>query len=146
MKKTWIIAAIIIIIILGVIFIPKLFLNEGDKEVKFTILNVEEVPQKLQDILPKYKAEERALACKIDDEIYVVVTRGEKNTGGYSVTIDKIVKEETDDKFNLTVYAIYTDPKPDEIVPQVITYPCVVAKTNLKELPESIALETEYEE
>ena len=89
--------------------------------------------------------EERALSCKIGDTVYVVVTRGEKKTGGYTVDIDKITKVKTDDHFNLVVYAEYKDPSPNQIVPQVITYPYIVVKTELTELPKQIKLEVEYE-
>src|SRR5699024_7529350 len=111
MKRVYI-GIIIVVVILGIIFVPK-YLNEGDKEVKFKVLKSDEVPQKLKDILPNYLSEERALSCKIEDDVFVVVTRGEKNMEGYSVDIDKIEKgKKEDNKFNITVFAKYKDPKP----------------------------------
>jgi len=145
MKKAWILA-IVVIVILGVIFIPKLFFNEGDNKVKFKVLASNEIPEKLQEVLPRYIAEERALACKIDEKIYIIVTRGEKKTGGYSVSIDKIEKVKNNDGFDLIVYSKYVDPKPDVIVPQIITYPLTVVKTELDKLPEKIKLEIKYQE
>ncbi|MBS4537425.1 protease complex subunit PrcB family protein [Clostridium sp. D2Q-11] len=143
MKKLWIII-IILIIILGVIFIPKLLLNRGDEKVAFKIVEKDGIPEKVNQLLPKYQQEERALACKVDGKIYIIVTRGEQRTDGYKVTIDKIEKKPNEDKFDLIVYADYKDPKPDEIVPQVITYPTVVAITELELLPERIYLKTNY--
>lgn len=145
MKKN-IIAFIIIIIILGLIFIPKYF-RVGDKEVRFKTLEKEEIPQKIVDVLPNYLADERALGCKIDEEVFVVVTRGEKNTEGYGVTIDKIEKIKTEDNdYSLAIYAVFKDPKPDEIVAQKISYPFAIVKTNLDILPSKIELEVMYEE
>ncbi|MCG4584877.1 protease complex subunit PrcB family protein, partial [Anaerosalibacter bizertensis] len=95
MKRVYI-GIIIVVVILGIIFVPK-YLNEGDKEVKFKVLKSDEVPQKLKDILPNYLSEERALSCKIEDDVFVVVTRGEKNMEGYSVAIDKIEKGKKED-------------------------------------------------
>ncbi|WP_425447107.1 protease complex subunit PrcB family protein [Dethiothermospora halolimnae] len=143
MKRPWILA-IIVIVVLCIIFIPKLISNEGDAQVKFSAVDKNDIPKKLKEALPNYLQQERALACRMNEDIYVVVTRGEKNTGGYSVTIDKIEKVSKDDDFGLIVYAKYKDPKPDEVVPQVITYPYTVVKTNLKELPKNIKLEVEY--
>lgn len=135
----------VVIVILGVIFIPKLIFNRGGNTVKFKILEDAEVPQKIEELLPRYKAEERALACKYNEDIYIIVTRGEKRTQGYTVTIDRLEKVKRDDgKFDLVVYAKYRDPKPDEVVAQVITYPYVVAISELKEMPETIKLEVEY--
>ena len=39
---------------------------------------------------------ERALACCIDDDIYVIVTRGEKPTSGFKVAVDHMTLEEQD--------------------------------------------------
>lgn len=143
-KKIWI-CAIIVIVILGIIVIPKILKNEGDKEVKFKTLELSEAPQKIQDLVPKYLYEERALACKIDDEIYIIVTRGEKRTEGYSVSLDKLIKVKNDSSFDLVAYAKYKDPRPDEMVGQRITYPVVVAKAELDKLPDKIKLEVEYD-
>ncbi|MGF7058072.1 protease complex subunit PrcB family protein [Brassicibacter mesophilus] len=145
MKKIWILG-IVVVVILAIIFIPRIFKSEGDKEVKFRILEANEVPQKVQDLIPRYLAEERALACKLDNEVYIIVTRGEKKTAGYSVTLDKLVKVKKDDSFDLIAHAEYSDPKPDQMVAQVITYPMVIAKADLDNLPDKIKLEVEYKE
>lgn len=145
MKRLWILG-LVVVIVLGIILIPKLLFNEGDNTVKFNVLEEKQIPEKIKEILPQYRVEERALACRVDNTVYVIVTRGEKRTGGYSVSIDKIEKMEADDHFNLVVYAKYKDPNPDHIVPQVITYPYTIVKTELKELPKSIKLEVGYEE
>ncbi|KPU26704.1 hypothetical protein TR13x_09000 [Caloranaerobacter sp. TR13] len=142
-RKLWILL-IVVIVILGIIFIPKLLKNEGGKTVKFEILNKNEVPKKIQELLPRYMSEERALACKIENEVYVIVTRGEKKTAGYTVNIDRIEKVKSKDNFDLIVYAEYKDPKPNELVAQVITYPTIIVKTELNKLPNKIKLETEY--
>lgn len=145
MKKYWVIG-IAVVVILAIIFVPRIIKNEGDKEVKFKVLEANEVPQKIQELLPRYLAEERALACKVDEGIYVIVTRGEKKTGGYNVTIDKLVMKKNENNYDLIVYAEYTDPKPDQMVTQVITYPMVIAKADLDNLPDKIKLEVEYKD
>lgn len=144
MKKVLII--ILIAIILSLIFFPK-FIKEGDGKVKFETLGKNEIPQKITDILPSYLANERALGCKIGDEVYIIVTRGEKKTEGYSVTIDRIEKDTNGkDEYGLTIYALFKDPKPDDIVAQKISYPFTIVKTNLDILPSTIELEVLYEE
>lgn len=145
MNKYWILG-IVIVVVLAIIFLPRIFKNEGDKEVKFKVLEAKEVPQKIQELLPRYLAEERALACKVDEGVFIIVTRGEKRTGGYNVVIDKLVKVKNENNYDLVVYAEYTDPKPNEIVTQVITYPMVIVKADLDNLPDKIKLEVEYKE
>lgn len=145
MKKIGVFA-IIVLIIIGVVFIPKIIKNKGDGKVKFKAVEVDEAPEKIRELIPRYLSEERALACKIDDKIYIVLTRGEKNTAGYSADLEKITKVKNGKNFNLVVHAKYKDPKPNEMVAQVITYPVVVVKTELEGLPGKIKLEVDYEE
>jgi hypothetical protein len=59
---------------------------------------------------------------------YIVLNMGEKNTGGYSIGIEKV--EETDKNIVITVKE--TAPDPDSMVTQVITYPYAVVKINSK--------------
>jgi len=144
--RTIIIAAIIIMLVVAATYAVKFFMND-DKLVPFEVLSEEMIPQKIQEILPRYKNLERALACKVNDEIYIIATRGEKPTGGYSITLDKIEKVKDDDeKTMLIVYTTFEDPEPGSIVTQAITYPYVVAKTELKELPDKIELKVKYED
>lgn len=145
MKKHQIITLAIILII-GAIFIPRT-LKGRNGEIKFKVLEEEDIPEKIAEMLPKYLLEERALACKYGDDIYIVVTRGEKNSKGYFVEIDKITKgADTKDIYDLVVYANFTDPEPNEIVDQEYDYPYVVVKTNLKNMPEEVHLDIEYED
>ncbi len=134
---------IIAAVALMVRYVPRL-ISGGDKQVSYAVLEETEVPEKIVQILPRYKMLERALAAKVEDQVYVIVTRGEKLTGGYMVDIDKIVLEKENDETKLVVHAIFTDPKPEELVPQVPSYPYIIAKTDLKELPIKIDLQVTY--
>ncbi len=144
MKKIHIIALVIILIVL-ILIVPKMLkVNEG--QVKYKVVT-EEIPDKITEMLPKYLMEERALTCKYKDDIYVVVTRGEKNTQGFFVEIDEIAKENyTKDVYDLIVYAKFIDPDPDEIVEQEYDYPYIVVKTNLKNMPQEVHLDVDYKE
>ena len=144
MKKKYIVIGIVFVIILITIFTPK-FLSKGDKKVKYKVLESSEIPEKIKEILPKYLTEERALSCRLNDEIYILVTRGEKSTGGYTVEVDNIeIDKKTKDDFDLIIYAKFKDPDPNDIVAQGFTYPFTIVKTNLNKMPESINLEIEY--
>ena len=103
------------------------------------------MPRELEaDILPEYRDLERALACKVGGEIYIIVTRGEKPTAGYEAEIDKLTLENKEDKSNLVVYATFADPAEPENMAQISCYPIAVVKTDLKGLPDTIELRAEY--
>lgn len=117
----------------------------GEEAVKFEEINENKLPPDItSDVLPEYKTLERALACRVDDDVYVVVTRGEKPTSGFDVSVDRITLEEKDDKTNLIVYALFEDPDKETAISQIITYPVSVVRTDLKQLPDSIELRIEY--
>ena len=147
LKRNQLIAlGIILIIILILIFVPKK-LNKGEKTVKYKVLESSEIPEKIKEVLPKYLSEERAMSLRLNDEIYVLVMRGEKSTSGYTVDVEKIVKDEkTEKEFGVVVHAKFKDPDPNDIVAQSFTYPFAIVKTNLKQMPDSIKLEVEYGE
>ena len=117
-------------IVLGFVFIPKLFLNTS-KPVDFTMVQRESIPDKILDIMDKYEDEERALAVRLDDKIYIIVTRGEENKG---IDIDKITIDNVDEKTVMTVNITYK--KKEE------SNPFIVAETNLTPLPDKIQLNT----
>ena len=105
------------LIIGGFIVIPNMFMEQS-KPVDYTILQREAIPEKILDMMDKYVNEERALAVKLNNKIYVVVTRG-------------------DDKNIMRVKVVYKDKEK--------SYPYIVVETNLNELPDSIELNTSVE-
>lgn len=148
-KVNWklLITMLLIIVVAAALvkFVPKLIFK-GDKEVGYMVLDKEQIPEKIHEILPKYKMLERALAAKVDDQIYVIVTRGEKLTAGYDVDIEKIELVKEEDETRLVVHAVFKDPGVDDMVTQSMTHPYVVAKTELAEMPTKIDLEIKYKE
>ena len=118
----------------------------GGKTVEFKQLASDKVPQSIEkDVIPEYRELERALGCLVDGKVYVVVTRGEKPTAGYDLSIEKMKLEKTDDGQNLVVTALFTEPPEGESVSQIITYPYKVAETELTQLPDTIELRTRFQ-
>ena len=118
------------------------------KAVGFTQLTKEEIPQTIEkDVIPEYRELERALGCLVDGKVYVVVTRGEKPTAGYDLAIEQIRLQKTEDGgSNMVVTALFKEPAEGETVSRIITYPYVVAETELTGLPDTIELVVRYAE
>lgn len=123
------------LIIGGFIVIPNMFMEQS-KPVDYTILQREAIPEKILDMMDKYVNEERALAIKLNNKIYVVVTRG--NDKNHGIEMDKIDVVKQDDKNIMRVKVVYKDKEK--------SYPYIVVETNLNELPDSIELNTSVEE
>lgn len=144
-KKMLLIVAIIIVAIAAIV--AGLFIFEGDEKVGYKVLGETEYPQQIANqVIPEYRALERALACVVDDKIYVIASRGEKPTSGYEIVIDKITVSEEDGVKTLKVYTMFKDPQPGTALTQVLTYPLQVAETDLTFLPDQIELKVQYEE
>ncbi len=65
-----------------------------------------------------------------NDELYILVTYGEKPTGGFDVEIAAVVEQEE----KLVVTANFSEPGEDKVVTQALTYPydlVVVEETDL---------------
>ena len=126
---------IMALIIGGFIVIPNIFMEQS-KPVDYTILQREAIPEKILEMMDKYVNEERALAVKLNNKIYVVVTRGDDKNHG--IEMDKIDVVKQDDKNIMRVKVVYKDKEK--------SYPYIVVETNLNELPDSIELNTSVEE
>ena len=64
---------------------------------------------------------------RVNDGIDIIIGLGSKNTGGYSLTLDKIVTEED----VVVIYVNETSPKPSDIVTEAFTYPTLKLKVNI---------------
>ena len=128
-------AIVMILIIGGFIVIPNMFMEQS-KPVDYTILQREAIPEKILDMMDKYVNEERSLAVKLENKIYVVVTRG--NDKNHGIEMDKIDIVKQDDKNIMRVKVVYKDKEE--------SYPYIVVETNLNELPDTIELNTSVDE
>ncbi len=139
----------LLIIIVGVLaIIIGLKVTGGtDGDVMFTSLTEDATPQEItSQIIPEYRDMERALACVVEDKVYVLATRGEKPTTGYDIEIDSMKVEEKDGKTTLIVNVLFTDPQAGASLTQETTYPYVVAQTDITKLPDKIEMKIQYKD
>ena len=116
-------------------------------DIGFKQLAKDEVPQAIEtEVVPEYRELERALGCLVDGKVYVLVTRGEKPTAGYSASIEELRLVKSKDGSNLKVHALFSEPEEGEAVSQIVTYPYCVAETELESLPDTIELIVKYED
>lgn len=99
-------------------------------ELEFRSISIFQAPPQVERMVQQQRKEEGAAVYVSDDAVYIVVARGEKPTGGYGIRVVDI--EEEEDGFN--VHVEYLDPKPGQLVAQVVTYPFAVVKADLKDI------------
>ncbi len=84
--------------------------NEKIKDLEFTVLGEENVPEELKRIIEEKKEKEFKITYQDGDFLYICVGYGKQETGGYSITVNELY---------LTANAIYMDtnligPEPDK--------------------------------
>ena len=99
-------------------------------ELEFRSISIFQAPPQVERMVQQQRKEEGAAVYVAEDAVYIVVARGEKPTGGYGIRVVDI-KEEGG---GFDVHVEYSDPKPGQMVAQVVTYPLAVVKADLKNI------------
>ncbi|MDR7372242.1 protease complex subunit PrcB family protein [Flavobacterium aquidurense] len=100
--------------------------SDGGGNIKFFEILTEPNEIKMLENDPLLK--DKMVQGDINNSNYVILNMGEKNTGGYSIGVEKV--EETDKNIIITVKE--NSPAPDAMTMQVITYPYTVVKVRSK--------------
>lgn len=95
------------------------------KDLDFTILGEEKIPEELLSIIGEKKAEPFKLTYSDRDYLYICIGYGEQATGGYSIAVNELY---------LTDTAIYVNtellgPEASEKKNPTPSYPYIVIKT-----------------
>ena len=143
MKKQWIaigvLAAVLVALVIG------FGVYGGNSQIGFDQVAEKDIPRELEaEIIPNYRDLERALACRVGDDIYVLAMRGEKPTSGYEIQITELELTTEKQKTKLIVYADFVDPANPENMARVKSYPVSVVKAEISGLPDVIELKSRY--
>ncbi len=103
--------------------------NEGNKEVSYEKVEYEGIednvlPEDVQEKIEELKIKRGYTYFKIEDEYVIFISMGEKNTGGYSISV--VSAENVHGTIRITVEE--KSPGKDDIVTQAITYPYTLIK------------------
>lgn len=95
------------------------------RDLDFTVLSEEKIPQELAAVIEERKAEAFKLTYRDEEFLYIVIGYGKQNTGGYSIAVNSLY---------LTENAIYVStnllgPDPSEKKEDAVSYPYIVIKT-----------------
>jgi len=89
---------------------------------QYQVLEEKKAPEKITNWVEKNKNHEGYTVLHQDNKIYVLITRGTKKTSGYDLKINAVETE----KEKIKVQVEYINPKPDQIVAQVINCPTLI--------------------
>ncbi|MBF4493122.1 protease complex subunit PrcB family protein [Flavobacterium sp. JLP] len=100
--------------------------SDGGGNIKFFEILTE--PNEIKMLQNDPLLADKMKQADINNSNYVILNMGEKNTGGYSIGVEKV--EETEKNIIITVKE--NAPATDAMVMQVITYPYTVVKVHSK--------------
>lgn len=101
--------------------------NQKDEKVSdlnFTVVESQNVPEEFAQIIEQNKSEPFHLTYE-DDELYIAIGYGKKDTGGYSIEVSEFYLSEN----AVCIRTTLLGPKKDENVDKADSYPYIVVKT-----------------
>lgn len=128
-KLRWMVPAVLILLLCAC------SMNESERvklrDLDFTVLSEEKIPEELKTIIGEKKAGPFKLTYTDKEFLYIVAGYGEQETGGYSIAVDELY---------LTDNAIYVSttllgPEAGEKGNKVPSFPYIVLKTELLKQP-----------
>jgi hypothetical protein len=99
------------------------------KDLDFTILGEEKIPEELKSIIGEKKAEPFKLTYSDRDYLYICIGYGEQSTGGYSIAVNELYLTDTAIYLNTELLG----PDPSEKKNPAPSYPYIVIKTDYLE-------------
>lgn len=101
------------------------------RDLDFTILGEEMVPQELAAMIEERKADAFKMTYSDNENLYICVGYGQQETGGYSITVDELYLTEE----AVHVQTTLLGPDVSEKGNKTPSYPYVVIKTEYLDLP-----------
>ena len=93
--------------------------------------NGDEIPEEFKKQINENKAKAMKLTYKDDEYLYIAEGFGTKETGGYSITVNQFYVKDKAMYFDTRLIA----PDKGEKVSNQASYPYIVIKTELSEMP-----------
>lgn len=101
------------------------------KDLGFSVLSEEVIPEELKAIIDERKWEEFQLTYSDASYLYIVIGYGQQSTGGYSIAVNDLYLTEEAIYVNTTLLG----PKEDNPKNQVPSSPFIVLKTDFIDKP-----------
>ena len=95
------------------------------KDLDFTVLSQEKIPEELMEIIEEKKSEPFQLTYSDNENLYICIGYGRQQTGGYSIAVNELYLTDT----AIYVSASLLGPGQEEKSNQTASYPFIVIKT-----------------
>lgn len=101
------------------------------RDLDFTVVGQNEIPQELKEIIGKKKTESFRLTFTSGEDLYIVAGYGEQKTGGYSISVPELYLTDN----SITIKTELKGPEKGEQTGPEVSYPFIVVKTAFIDTP-----------
>jgi hypothetical protein len=105
--------------------------EERVKDLEFTVVTEAEIPQELKQIIADKQQSPFKLTYTDDKNLFIVIGYGKQNSGGYSIAVDDLYLTDN----SIVIDTDLIGPEKGENTGNESSYPFIVVKTELSELP-----------
>ena len=105
--------------------------GEKVRDLEFTVIGDQDVPQELQELINEKKAEAFKLTYTNDQGLYIVNGYGQQQSGGYSIAVEELYLTDNSIVFDTELLG----PEKGEDVGNEPSYPYIVVQTEYLEEP-----------
>ena len=112
--------------------------DEKLKDIEFTVLGEENIPEELKQIIDEKKEKEFKITYQDGDFLYICVGYGKQETGGYSITINELyltanaIHMDMRQYRNVTLFPSYLPVYPIPHATSIKNYRLIIVKKTLK--------------
>lgn len=122
-KACWIRCILLLFLLTALLGCSQKAEKEGsEKEAAYTVVDPDEVPEELKQIIEENKENEMKMSYLADQVLYAVRGYGQQKTGGYSIQVNGVW--DTGEEIHVDTSLI--GPSPDREMKEEPSYPCLV--------------------
>lgn len=105
--------------------------DEEEKELEYTVVQEDHIPQEIQGIIQEKKGQKFQMTYQSQDYLYIMVGYGIQNSGGYSITVEKLTQKGE----GIYCETRLAGPSQKEEMTKEVSYPYIVIKTEYRDAP-----------
>lgn len=103
--------------------------NGERKEIEFTVVDPERLPEALREVIEENKKNEIRMTYMDGEDMYLIRGYGEQKTGGYSIAVAECTEDETNILFDTRLIG----PSGEEGLPKEPSCPYLVVKIEARD-------------
>lgn len=120
-SNKWLISGIIV---LSLLLISVIYIMSTQQDLQYEVIKIDHAPAAIYEVYELQKYKQGYSVNSYDNSSYILITMGEAPSGGYFIDVQDVYKSND----SLVIKTGFNEPKPNEMVITVITFPAIVIK------------------